>query len=276
MWVRNMSPPNLIIVDVGKAGLAEAASIPLYVASHFPNGVDVVVTMTRIMEDGVSAGSLNAIWSNERAVRRASGGLKFNAQAGEYHVSIVFKGGTLRYINLKYSEIINKYINDFTVGLGKSANHPFIEIYSRDDTTEIVHQILPQANIVSEEELDPELLENIARTLTDPSWTDPIDATRELISYRVSNGKYYIGIVGVASDGLIRATWPDSNIHVYPAGIARGIFKEISEVPPSLPLAFHAANGFMSGVEYVGVEPEHILEAFRGYILEAEKVAGEP
>lgn len=274
--MHGMTQPQLLILDAGKVKLVEAASLPLYIAAHFPANVDAVVTIARAREDGVSAGSLNAVWSNEMAVRRASGGLKFNVQTGDYHLSIIFREGTLRYINLKYMHIISKYNGDVEIGLGKSANHPFIEVYSRNDPSRIIDEIFSNASIISEDEIDLELLDSVVRTLMEPSWVDPIDASNELISYRVSNGKYYIGIIGVAFDGLIKATWPDSNIHVYPAGIARGIFKEISEVPPSLPLAFHAANGFISGVEYVGVEPEHILEAFRGYILEAEKIAGEP
>jgi len=274
--VHGMTQPKILILDAGRIRLVEAASLPLYIAAHFPANVDAVVTTARTREDGVSAGSLNAVWSNEMAVRRASGGLKFNVRSGDYHLSIVFREGTLRYINLKYMHIISKYDGDVEIGLGKSANHPFIEVYSRNDPTSMVDEFFPDASITSKDEIDVELLEGVVRTLTEPSWIDPIDASHELISYRVSNGKYYIGIIGFAFEGLIKATWPDSNIHVYPAGVARGIFKEISEVPPSLPLAFHAANGFMSGVEYVGVEPEHILEAFRGYILEAEKIAGEP
>lgn len=274
--MHGMTRPKLLILDAGRVRLVEAASLPLYIAAHFPANVDAVVTMARLREDGVSAGSLQAVWSNESAVRRASGGLKFNVRTGDYHLSIVFREGTLRYINIKYMHIIDRYGGDVEIGLGKTANHPFIEVYSRNDPTSMVDEFFPNASVISEDEMDVELLDSVVRTLTEPSWTDPIDASKELISYRVSNGKYYIGIIGVAFDGLIKATWPDSNIHVYPAGIARGIFKEISEVPPSLPLAFHAAKGFMSGVEYVGVEPEHILEAFRGYILEAEKIAGEP
>lgn len=266
---------RILIVDAGRVDALESASLPLYISSHFPNSLDAVVSLARIEGRGVTAGSLNLIWEEEEAVRRASGGLKFNVQPGDYHISIIFKEGSLKYINFKYGGVIREYESKVNVGLGKGATHPFIEVYSRRDPSSVIEDLFPERE-VKEEEFDTDLLERVKKALSNPTWIDPISASRNLVSYRVSNGGYYVGVVGVAVDGLIKETWPDSNIHVYPPGVARGIFKEITEVPPSLPLAFHAANGFMTGVEFLGVEPEHIIEAFKGYILEAERVAGKP
>lgn len=270
-----MGRDRVMIVDAGRVGVAEAAAIPLYIAGHYPSGADMVVATARISEEGVSAGALNLVWSNERAVRRASGGLKASLQPGDHYLAIVLRSGSLRYLYTKYRDILAGYQDGVIVGLGRSAMRPFIEVYSRREPEGLVDAFTGGMEVAGEDELDPDLLVDVVGTLTDPAWVDPVEASSELVSYRVMNGNYYIGVVGYVEDGLIMETWPDSNIHVYPAGAARGIFKEISMVPPSLPLAFHAANGFLSGVEFVGVDPEHIMEAFRGYITEAERVAGE-
>lgn len=265
---------RVLYMDAGRVTLAEAASIPLYVATHYPGGYEAVVVAARFGEGGVSAGALNIVWSGETAVRRASGGVRVEVQPGDYHLTIVYGGGSLRECEERTSQALRSGGFGVHGGLGKAAGRPFLELYSGRDPAPLLDEVLPVAGLSRGEALDPALLGDAARTIMDPSWLDPVEGEGGPVAFRVQRGLYYFGVVGYASDGLIVASWPDSNIHVYPAGAARRVFRELRMVPPSMLVAFHAANGFISSVEYAGVEAEHILEAFKGYITEAERVAG--
>ncbi|MCE4601041.1 MAG: hypothetical protein F7C38_05695 [Desulfurococcales archaeon] len=250
--------------------LSMAPAIPLFIAPRFPGGYDVVVAVSRLATGGLTVGSLGSLWSGEDGVRRASGGGRYHAEAGDYHVAIVLRSGSLRWVYSRYEEELQ---GDGVVGIGKSSGKPFVEVYTGRDPLGRIEELFP--GLEEGDPIEPELLEPIAVDLARDEWRDPIEGGSRLASYRVASGRHYFGLVGVVGEeGLILRAWPDSTIHVYPPGLARSVVKEIGMAPPSMPLAFHAANGFLSLVEYAGVESNHIVEAFQGFIREAEKLAG--
>ncbi len=264
--------PRVLLVDAGTLSLSEAAAIPLFVAPRFPEGYGAVVATGRISGPGVTVGSLAAVWSHS-VVRRASGGGEYRAIGGDYYGVIVFSGGTLKWAYTVALEEFSRY-SGIVYGVGKSASRPFIELYSPSSLEAVVEEAFREWDIVEDEEPIPrELLEPIVSKLSREEWIDPVRGRGSLVSYRVARDRSVLGLVGYVGDGLIRGLWPDSNIPVYPPGLARSLVKEAVYSPPSPGLAYSLANSFISLLEYAGVEPEDIFAVAEGFVRKAEEYA---
>ncbi len=265
--------PRVLLVDAGSLSLAEAAAIPLFAAPRFPEGYEALVATGRIDGSGVTVGSLAAVWSSGGVFRRASGGGEYRASGGDYFGVIVFNGGTLKWAYEVAVDEFSRY-SGLVYGVGKSASKPFIELYSPSSLEAVVEEAFREWDIVEDDEPVPrELLEPIVSKLSREEWIDPVRGEGSLVSYRVTRNGSVFGLVGYVSDGLIRGLWPDSNIHVYPPGLARSLVKETVYSPPSPGLAYSLANSFISLLEYAGVEPEDIFAAAEGFVRKAEEYA---
>ena len=264
--------PRVLLVDAGTLSLSEAAAVPLFVAPRFPEGYEAVVAIGRISGPGVTVGSLTAVWSNG-VVRRASGGGEYRASSGDYYGVIVFSGGTLKWAYTVAVEEFSRY-SGIVYGVGKSASRPFIELYSPTSLEAVVEEAFREWDVVEGVEPIPvELLEPIVDKLWRDEWVDPVRGDGSLVSYRVTRGHGVFGLVGYVKDGLIRGLWPDSNIPVYPPGLARSLVREAVYSPPSPGLAYSLANSFISLLEYAGVEPEDIFAATEGFVRKADEYA---
>ncbi len=265
---------KLLLVRLGAVSLQEATATPLFVAPRYPEGYDAVVVIGSISGGGTSVGSLQAVWSGDSSiVRRPSGGGEYRASGGDYFFSIVFPQGTLRgVLNIAVEELDS--VKGLVYGVGKSASRPYIEAYSTINPEGLLNQLFPDWSIEEGDPLDASLLESIIGKLTDYKWIDPIRGEGEIVTHRVGRDKHYFGLVGIVRDGLIVSVWPDSNIHVYPPGLARSIIREAGMSPPSPSLAFTLANSFVGLVEYAGLDAEDIFDACMGFMDKAESVAG--
>jgi len=262
---------KLLLLNAGGLGLEEAAGVPLVVSPRFPEPYDLVVVKGSIVGEGVSIGSLIAYQGlgGERVVRRASGGGIFRSSGGDHYILIIYREGTLKAVHDIIREEFNSLENT-VIGIGKSSGRPFTEIYTSLKPERILESF-SEWDVDEEDDFPRELLKPVLNKLLEEKWTDLLKPCGDgFITYRSIKGDYYFGLVGCIEDGLIRSIWPDSNIHVYPPGLARSIIKEAVLSPPSLTLGYSLANSFVSLVEYAGIGAEEIFSASKGFMVKAE------
>ena len=211
-------------------------------------------------------------------MRRHSGGPSIEVEQGLYYLALVDSRGmealykeATGILEALYGERLRGGRTSWGVlAFGATGGYGYMEVYSSRDPSGFLEALAPGGA----EWVDPSVLdlEAPASRLSSMDWLDPPPGDPEVYYEYETREGYRLALAGALEGEVIAWTRPDHTIYAYPPGQARGVFMEVSHVPPADPVAVHVMNALSATTVYLGATALEVLEAVRGYIREAQRL----